>query len=199
MFEIFQNEPHWLVSAFVGASIGFLMPLLVKILSATPKLFNKHYYCRWWNHYYITKKNGSFVVVYERVKVSHGVKEALSVGAFDSESGKIISKGTLVFEKDFAIFSMKSMRHKEMAFIRFPLLFPDKTMTMVGVSLAQDYNGLASAGVNVFSTESLSEAEVSDAVNVYTESAHVPPFIRVLKEPKVNKALHMDSQQVARQ
>ncbi len=181
LLDLFSRKTHWIVPSIIGALIGLVLPVLVKGAVSLVGRFKGHYMKGLWHHYYVNYDTTSAKCCHELVRVRSGIRNRFSIVCFEPDSKATLAKGMMEYEKDFVILTVRSLRHEETAFIRLQLRIPTDSFILVGVSLAQDGNGLASVGMNVFSKTVLSE---EDVLQVISERALLDSTCRVIRVKK---------------
>jgi len=160
--RLLSDEPNWLIAALIGAFLGICLPYLFLAIRFLLRLMRSDQFCGNWYHHFYNYQGGVVNFKTETWKVRRGLRKRFLVIARSTVAGEPIYRGFAWFEKDFLVVQLRAGGHEEEVFQRFHRPVPAGVMTLVGVSIAQDYDGRASAGGNVLSQRRLGEKQVRD-------------------------------------
>jgi len=179
--SIFNNQID-LTFAFIGAIIGYLLPFLIQSIKwLIYKLTKDQIEGIWFNHFFSSDGN-SILFKVEKMTISKGFSEKYSVRSAFIDNQNARYSGRLIFEKDFLIFEMRAKKHQENAYSRFPTppIFTDSTV-LIGLSLAQDFGGIATSASNLLSRDQLDEIEVLEQMTDRVKINQKHRILKVLK------------------
>lgn len=176
-----KSEPNWLIAAFVGGLISLSARPLVGVATWPIRRLTKHWAEGIWYHHFFNFDTDTPVLKIEEWVVKKGILRRLIVKADPQISGEPQYRGHIVFEKEFLLIYLNSttVGHSEAVVLRFPSRVP--STTLVGVSIATDYAGLASVGANVLSHERLDSQTVT---NILQNKVQQNPQCRVMRIKK---------------
>ncbi len=97
-----MNEVNWLVSALVGAFIGFLLPYIFRIPRFLYRFFKPHMLERTWYHYYFQYQNDSIRFKEEVWKIKRGFVVPLKVVSTPKQLEDPSYKGSLHLKRIFS-------------------------------------------------------------------------------------------------
>ena len=172
------QQPHWLVSAFVGAIIGLVLPSFLDVLRWPIRRLRRHQLNGEWNHYYYNFDPEQPVLHHEIWRVSPGIKSRFRVTVDDAKTKGPDYAGHIEMLKDIAIFQLRGLHHDELVVEKYPLPIPGSDSVMAGVAIAQDFQGRPSVNAVLLSRVVLSESEVHD---ILLERTKLIPNFRAMR------------------
>ena len=178
MTEIFQQEPNWIVRTLAGFLLGYFFTYIIKGTNYIwRKIFSKNYLTGQWNSYYQVWENNRPVLKRENWTIRFGFSSKLRVNI---DTGDNLSfSGELFEEKGNLIVIIKAKDFNERVFGRYPIPIPGNDTTVVGLYLGVDFNGHATAGVNILSRIELQVNELSALLKDNTDFDEAYGMIRL--------------------
>jgi hypothetical protein len=155
------DNPHWIVTALIGALFGILLPQLALVMRWIIRRFTKSPIEGDWHHYFFNFDSDHARADFkeEIFSIRKGFKHPYTVKTTPIISTESPFLGYLKFEKDFFVVFLEAEKHQELVCQRF--ITPNQwTKPCIGVSVAQDYHGRASAGANLLSKNPLPKEKV---------------------------------------
>ncbi|HDY8183073.1 hypothetical protein ABMX68_21915 [Vibrio vulnificus] len=159
-FRLFTLE--FMITGVAGALIGISINNLPKVIKFIKICFSS---CpmegEWWHYFYnfdTCDENACLKV--EKVKIKRGVTSAYKIKTLPEIKTESPFIGTMEIEKGYLVVQLRAKDHTEKVFQRF--IQPNQwNKPMLGVSIAHDYHGRNTSGINILSRSTLTEAEVA--------------------------------------
>ena len=178
MTEIFQQEPNWIVRALAGFLLGYFFTYIIKGTDFIWRMiFSKNYLTGQWNSYYQVWENNIPVLKRENWTIGFGFNSKLRVNITTEDS--LSFSGELLEEKGNLIVIIKAKDFNERGFGRYPIPIPGNDTTVVGLYLGIDFNGHATACVNILSRIELQMNELSSLLKDNTDFDATNGMIRL--------------------
>ena len=159
---LFQlGSTNWLFTAFIGAVLGLLLPVVGKAIVFGFRLLSRNQIeGTWYNHFFSYDDKGTLFAI-EKIEIRKGFSSKFSIASQLVDNPTATYLGKVKFEKNFIVLELRARDHDENVYCRFPtppILTSDTAL--VGASLAQDFSGYATAAVNILARQRLQEDRV---------------------------------------
>ncbi len=118
----------------------------------------------WWHYFYnFDECDNNACLKTEQVKIKRGVLSSYKIKTIPKNSSESPFYGTIEIEKGYLVVQLKAKEHLETVFQRY--MQPNQwSKPILGVSIAHDYHGRNTSGVNILSRKELTPNEIEKLV-----------------------------------
>lgn len=172
----FSSEPHWLVSALVGAALGGLFPYLFRVISVLLKRLRKLHIEGEWHEYHTTYLNTHPIVYETKWIIKKGWLKQFEVYVIQPET-KMSYMGEVKTERGQLLVNMACPDFGVSVQLRYnnPLASKDQ---LLGLWLSFDHDIRISSGATILTRNKLS---ANEALRIMREKFENEPKMPLMK------------------
>lgn len=163
-------EPNWLLVCLVSAFFGMLLPLLIGAFRYLFRRIVGSAYNGVWHHYYFNYDqydlSGSPKLHHERLKITSGFRSKLKVVSVHLDKDLTYS-GTVTTKKGMFLLRMHCRKNDEHVFEMFRVPTMVSSTILVGLALAEDFDGRPAAAPVLLAKNELSHSKVCACISNY--------------------------------
>jgi hypothetical protein len=173
------DEPNWLITTFIGAVIGLLLPYLVDVTKYLWRYWKSEPLVGQWFEYHANFVGGENHISSGVWKINKGFSHEFTVNFTHNTGGKLEYRGALFEERGHIVAELKSYSHRnESLYYRF--MNPIASERVIpGIWLSFERDGRICSGAAILSKEELPMSEVLGTLKTLIESSSKFPALVV--------------------
>ena len=177
-----MSEPHWILTALVGAAFGYAIPLGIAFSIYLVRRFSKDYLVRKWYGYHWSFLHKKPELIRSNWEIKKGIiHKYKAVVHIKTETASLNYSGQALVESDQLVVQLSAKEHDEHAAFRFKKPIATTADSVAGAWLSFDHDSVLSAGAAVLSIKELSDAQVIALLGKEVWIDRAKPLIRVRK------------------
>lgn len=176
------DNPHWLITALIGAILGCLIPYAVEFVKTLRARFNESFLIGDWYEYHISCANGGSSINKDSWNIKRGLFYPLKVECISSE---ITYVGSMEKEREHLIVTMNAKQARCSVHCRFEYPFPSNPTPILGLWLSFDHDNLVSSGAILLSKDELSDQKIRAIMKSRSKIVEGLPLMKIKSKASV--------------
>lgn len=169
---------------FIGALVAYLVQIAIPFAGRTAlylwnRFFEKNPLLGEWHGYHYSYKSNEPILVSDKITIKRGIRNSLSVYMKEGVEPNLEYLGNVSKERNFLLFNLFSLAHRETLTARFPDPLGNKCDKLYGIWSSFDHDQNIASGGILLSRKQLKHEEVLKEFTHFIKPDSVLPLLRL--------------------